>query len=146
MVFEMLLLLLLTWSMMTSSTKTHNKKQQLLRIGRKVVGISGYRYPLHHLEEDASGGYSKVVMVKGEMPRVILRMRRPRDEVESGREEYYSENCLILVYLHEVSHLLSPPGHGAPFMEVENRLRNVAIAAGILPQNSGIDGDYPCYR
>lgn len=142
MVVEMLLLLLLIWSFMTSKSKTLSILDDLSRIGLKIVQASGHRYPQHRLQE-AIEGPARTVRVRDQIPLILLPLERPGDQQGS---RYYNSQTQILVYIHEISHLLSQDGHGPQFQSTEKRLRSTALALGLITPESRVEVGYPCHQ
>ena len=74
----------------------------------------------------------------GDIPSIYL-------QVSDGRKTFDDATC-TLVYIHELSHLLSPcEGHCHSFREIEEELIKRAQLLGHIPPGAIIDPDYPTH-
>ncbi len=144
MVVEMMVLLLILWSLMTTKTKSSQLLNQLQNCGRRIVQISGHRYPQHLLQEEKGTLPSHTTFIEGETPVVYLVLRRG-DSNSDVNGSYFDEHTLIMAYIHELTHLLSPPGHGEGFYALEKRLILHAYILGFLRSGDELDPNYPCH-
>lgn len=107
---------------------------RLHKAGSQVVEVCGYVVPDSKLEEEPQSTSRTIFR---EVPVVRLRLRRPTGE-------YFTFETLLLVYLHELSHLLCPnTGHTPEFVAIENRLVQMATELGYITAFAQIEKDYP---
>jgi len=66
---------------------------------------------------------------------------------DPSQQCFYSNNTLLRVLLHEISHLLCPinsSNHPPFFYEIEHYLLNLAYQLHLLDPNELIEKNYPC--
>lgn len=105
-------------------------------IGDTVLERAGYSLPNYMINE-STNGESRTIFSGDDLPLVEIQTLNPDGE-------YYDRETLIMVYLHEMVHVLFPnESHTSAFYDHEDRLIQAAIDLKYISEDTIVDSQYP---
>lgn len=143
-----LIILVLILCLFLAGSTNSSQLSYLEQAGRAIVDGAGYsrHLPASYKLRGVTYGTSKTIFdeASSDTPLTIqIRLTRPEEPGTTN----FPAGTLILVYLHELAHLICRPipGHGAEFTKIERRLIEKAIELGYITAQTRVDKSYPLH-
>lgn len=140
MIVELIVIILIVWLLFSilcsNSGKMVIEAKDFIELGREISKICKYKIPKYYLSVVEKGG-SRTIFIKDKYPMMYL-------QVTDDSGQMYDPGTLILVYLHELTHVITPgSGHNKYFDRVEDELIRCAKKLKYIDNKTTVNPSYP---